>query len=160
MSDGAETFNNWPMTTLYSIYYEFSKRYPHGKSTAIKQDSASAKTELLFRMVNYTIGEKAFRYGVNAFISRRYWHLKRQQPRSLYCLFFLDCTERFSLMIFGGSWRNRRVVTIKLMRIWRLMKWQLRGLQRIVCLCWMSRGIMRIKLQLWHRWVFWAYSRF
>lgn len=71
MSDGAETFNNWPMTTLYSIYYEFSKRYPHGKSTAIKQDSASAKTELLFRMINYTIGEDTFKKGLHEFISTR-----------------------------------------------------------------------------------------
>lgn len=72
MSDGAETFNNWPMTTLYSIYYEFSKRYPHGKSTAIKQDSASAKTELLFRMINYTIGEDVFKKGINNFLRLEY----------------------------------------------------------------------------------------
>ncbi|XP_017774148.1 PREDICTED: aminopeptidase N [Nicrophorus vespilloides] len=71
INDGHETFNNWPMTMLYSIYYEFSKRYPHGKSTAIKQDSASAKTELIFRMLNYTLGEKTFRAGLQKFMSDR-----------------------------------------------------------------------------------------
>lgn len=71
MSDGAETFNNWPMTTLYSIYYEFSKRYPHGKSTAIKQDSTSAKTELVFRMLNYTLGEETFKKALQKFMHDR-----------------------------------------------------------------------------------------
>lgn len=71
LNDGNETFNNWPMTMLYSIYYEFSKRYPHGKSTAIKQDSASAKTELVFRMLNYTLGEKTFKLGLQKFMADR-----------------------------------------------------------------------------------------
>ncbi|XP_064212579.1 aminopeptidase N isoform X1 [Tribolium castaneum] len=66
-----ESFNNWPMTMLYSIYYEFSKRYPHGKSTAIKQDSTSAKTELVFRMLNYTLGERTFKHGLQKFMADR-----------------------------------------------------------------------------------------
>lgn len=66
-----ESFNNWPMTMLYSIYYEFSKRYPHGKSTAIKQDSSSAKTELVFRMLNYTLGERTFKHGLQKFMTDR-----------------------------------------------------------------------------------------
>ncbi|KAF7279863.1 hypothetical protein GWI33_006670 [Rhynchophorus ferrugineus] len=66
-----ETFNNWPTTMLYSIYYEFSKRYPHGKNTAIKQDSSSAKTELVFRMLNYTLGETTFKHGMQRFMSDR-----------------------------------------------------------------------------------------
>lgn len=71
MSDGTENFNNWPMTMLYSIYYEFSKRYPHGKSTAIKQDSTSAKTELVFRMLNFTLGEKTFIRGLQKFMNNK-----------------------------------------------------------------------------------------
>lgn len=70
-----ESFNNWPMTMLYSIYYEFSKRYPHGKSTAIKQDSTSAKTELVFRMLNYTLGERTFKHGLQKFMADRYLHI-------------------------------------------------------------------------------------
>ncbi|CAH1974580.1 unnamed protein product [Acanthoscelides obtectus] len=66
-----ETFSNWPMTMLYSIYYEFSKRYPHGKNTAIKQDSTSAKTELVFRMLNYTLGEETFKRGLQRFMADR-----------------------------------------------------------------------------------------
>ncbi|KAI4458984.1 protease m1 zinc metalloprotease [Holotrichia oblita] len=68
---GYETFNNWPTTMLYSIYYEFSKRYPHGKTTAIKQDSVSAKTELVFRMLNYTLGESTFKHGLQKFMTDR-----------------------------------------------------------------------------------------
>lgn len=60
------------MTMLYSIYYEFSKRYPHGKTTAIKQDSVSAKTELVFRMLNYTLGESTFKHGLQKFMTDRY----------------------------------------------------------------------------------------
>lgn len=71
LKDSLETFNNWPMTMLYSIYYEFSKRYPHGKNTAIKQDSASAKTALVFRMLNYTLGEKIFKQGMQRFMNDR-----------------------------------------------------------------------------------------
>lgn len=66
-----ETFNNWPMTMLYSIYYEFSKRYPHWKNTAIKQDSVSAKTEMIFRMLNYTLGEATFVRGLQRFMADR-----------------------------------------------------------------------------------------
>lgn len=57
---------------LYSIYYEFSKRYPHSKSTAIKQDSVSGKTELLFRMLNYTLGESTFKHGLQKFMGDKY----------------------------------------------------------------------------------------
>ncbi|XP_072390587.1 aminopeptidase N [Diabrotica undecimpunctata] len=66
-----DSYNNWPMTILYSNYYEFSKRYPHGKSTAIKQDSSSAKTELVFRMLNYTLGESTFVHGMQRFMLDR-----------------------------------------------------------------------------------------
>lgn len=59
------------MTMLYSIYYEFSKRYPHGKVMAIKQDSGSTKTELVFRMLNYTLGERTLVHGLQRFISDR-----------------------------------------------------------------------------------------
>ncbi|XP_056632551.1 aminopeptidase N [Diorhabda sublineata] len=66
-----DTFYNWPMTMLYSNYYEFSKRYPYGKSTAIKQDSSSSKTELVFRMLNYTLGETTFVHGMQRFMMDR-----------------------------------------------------------------------------------------
>ncbi|KAB0800196.1 hypothetical protein PPYR_05936 [Photinus pyralis] len=71
VSDGKETFHNWPMTMLYSIYYEFSKRYPHGKVMAIKQDSSSTKTEMIFRMLNYTLGETTFNNGLKRFMADR-----------------------------------------------------------------------------------------
>lgn len=71
MNETESSYNNWPMTSLYSIYYEFSKRYPHGKNTAIKQDSVSVKTELLFRMINYTLGEDTFVRGMQKFIADR-----------------------------------------------------------------------------------------
>lgn len=69
--DENESFNNWPITILYSIYYEFSKRYPHGKTTAYKQHSTSAKKELLLRMLNYTLGEHTFIQAMQRFMSDR-----------------------------------------------------------------------------------------
>ncbi|CAH0553112.1 unnamed protein product [Brassicogethes aeneus] len=103
-----ETFNNWPMTMLYSIYYEFSKRYPHGKSTAIKQDSTSAKTELIFRMLNYTLGEKTLKKGLQRFMADRefktffgddIWNSITEQAR-------IDKTldEKISVNEIAGSW--------------------------------------------------------
>lgn len=61
----------WPMTVLYSLYYEFSKRYPHSRITGMKQETASTKIELLFRMFNYTFGGDTFRKGLREFIEAR-----------------------------------------------------------------------------------------
>ncbi|KAK9874641.1 hypothetical protein WA026_005467 [Henosepilachna vigintioctopunctata] len=106
--DDADSFNNWPMTMLYSIYYEFSKRYPHGKSTVIKQDSTSTKTELVFRMLNYTIGESTFKKGLQKFMAdRQYktffgddiWNSLTEQAR-------IDKTldEKMSVNDIAASW--------------------------------------------------------
>lgn len=68
---GAEFEGKWPMTILYSIYYEFSKRYPHSRITAMKQETTCSKTELVLRMLNYTLGEDTFRRGLQKFIRHR-----------------------------------------------------------------------------------------
>lgn len=56
------------MTTLYSLYYEFSKRYPHSRITAMKQETISYKTELVIRMLNFTLGKDTFQKGLKKFI--------------------------------------------------------------------------------------------
>ncbi|CAK1546291.1 unnamed protein product [Leptosia nina] len=61
----------WPITVLYSIYYEFSKRYPHSRITGLKQETASTKIELLFRVFNYTLGSDTFRKGMRMFIREK-----------------------------------------------------------------------------------------
>lgn len=61
----------WPMTVLYSLYYEFSKRYPHARIAGMKQETTSVKTELVFRMLNYTLGENTFRHGLQRFMVDR-----------------------------------------------------------------------------------------
>ncbi|XP_023169750.2 aminopeptidase N isoform X2 [Drosophila hydei] len=67
--DGGIEFNGkYPMTTLYSIYYEFSKRYPHSRITAMKQETISYKMELVIRMLNFTLGKDSFQKGLRAFI--------------------------------------------------------------------------------------------
>ncbi|XP_058446864.1 aminopeptidase N [Malaya genurostris] len=71
LDNGAEFEGKWPMTILYSIYYEFSKRYPHSRITAMKQETTCSKTELVLRMLNYTLGEKTFRNGLREFIKHR-----------------------------------------------------------------------------------------
>uniref|UniRef100_A0A182FIT5 Aminopeptidase n=1 Tax=Anopheles albimanus TaxID=7167 RepID=A0A182FIT5_ANOAL len=70
--DGAPEFEGkWPMTVLYSIYYEFSKRYPHSRITAMKQETTCSKTELVLRMLNFTLGGDTFRQGLQKFIQHR-----------------------------------------------------------------------------------------
>ncbi|XP_048524273.1 aminopeptidase N [Dendroctonus ponderosae] len=106
-----ETFSNWPTTMLYSIYYEFSKRHPHGKNTAIKQDSSSAKTELVFRMLNYTLGETTFRHGMQRLIADRQfktfdgddiWTSLTEQAH-----FDKTLPEAVTVNEIAGSWINK-----------------------------------------------------
>ncbi|KAL4721439.1 hypothetical protein ACJJTC_003427 [Scirpophaga incertulas] len=68
INNGSEMEGKWPMTVLYSIYYEFSKRFPHSRITGMKQETASTKIELIFRMLNFTLGEATFKKGMRAFI--------------------------------------------------------------------------------------------
>uniref|UniRef100_A0A182SLF0 Aminopeptidase n=1 Tax=Anopheles maculatus TaxID=74869 RepID=A0A182SLF0_9DIPT len=70
--DGGDEFEGkYPMTILYSIYYEFSKRYPHSRITGQKHETTCSKTELVLRMLNYTLGETTFRRGMQKFIQHR-----------------------------------------------------------------------------------------
>ncbi|KAH9643199.1 hypothetical protein HF086_012861 [Spodoptera exigua] len=50
INNGSEMEGKWPLTVLYSLYYEFSKRYPHSRITGMKQETACTKIELLFRI--------------------------------------------------------------------------------------------------------------
>lgn len=71
IDNGIEFEGKWPMTILYSIYYEFSKRYPHSRITAMKQETTCSKTELVLRMLNLTLGADTFRRGLQKFIEHR-----------------------------------------------------------------------------------------
>lgn len=64
LDGGAEFEGKWPMTILYSIYYEFSKRFPHSKITGMKQETICSKTELVLRMLNLTLGQETFKKGL------------------------------------------------------------------------------------------------
>jgi aminopeptidase N len=73
LDNGAEFEGKWPMTILYSIYYEFSKRYPHSRITGMKQETICSKTELVLRMLNFTLGADTFKKGLQKFfIDREY----------------------------------------------------------------------------------------
>ncbi|XP_006615840.1 aminopeptidase N [Apis dorsata] len=65
-----EMEGKWPMTLLYSLYYEFGKFEPFSRVGGIRNEATSAKTELVFRMFNYTLGEKLFQKGVRNFIQQ------------------------------------------------------------------------------------------
>ncbi|XP_022825011.1 aminopeptidase N [Spodoptera litura] len=71
INNGSEMEGKWPLTVLYSLYYEFSKRYPHSRITGMKQETACTKIELLFRMFNYTLGEETFKNGIWRFLESR-----------------------------------------------------------------------------------------
>uniref|UniRef100_U5EY25 Aminopeptidase n=1 Tax=Corethrella appendiculata TaxID=1370023 RepID=U5EY25_9DIPT len=68
---GKEFDGKWPMTELYMLYYEFSKRYPHSRITGMKQENICSKTELVLRMLNYTLGYDTFKRGMQKFITDR-----------------------------------------------------------------------------------------
>lgn len=59
------------MTVLYSIYYEFSKRYPHSRITAMKQETTCSKTELVLRMLNYTLEANTFKKGLRNLLNKQ-----------------------------------------------------------------------------------------
>ncbi|XP_068157436.1 aminopeptidase N [Drosophila tropicalis] len=72
--DGGMEFNGkYPMTLLYSLYYELSKRYPHSRITGMKQETVSFKTELVIRMLNFTLGKSTFHNGVRNFIADHHY---------------------------------------------------------------------------------------
>lgn len=68
IDNGVEFEGKYPMTNLYSIYYEFSKRYPHSRITGMKQETTCSKTELVLRMLNFTLGGETFKKAIQAFI--------------------------------------------------------------------------------------------
>ncbi|CAK9797805.1 Aminopeptidase N [Anthophora plagiata] len=63
-----EMEGKWPMTMLYALYYEFGKFKPFSRVEGIRNEATSAKTELVFRMFNYTLGEELFQQGVRNFL--------------------------------------------------------------------------------------------
>ncbi|XP_055848207.1 aminopeptidase N [Episyrphus balteatus] len=73
IDNGLEFNGKYPMTVLYSLYYEFSKRYPHSRITGMKQETTSFKTELVMRMLNYTLSSETFKTGIRRFIADRHF---------------------------------------------------------------------------------------
>ena len=65
-----EMEGKWPMTMLYSLYYEFGKTIPFSRVAGIRNEATSAKTELIFRMFNYTLGKEMFQKGVRNFVQQ------------------------------------------------------------------------------------------
>lgn len=70
INQGQEFQGKWPMTILYSIYYEFSKRFPHSKITGMKEDTICSKTELVLRMLNETLGQDTIRRAFQTIIGK------------------------------------------------------------------------------------------
>lgn len=73
IDNGLEFNGKYPMTILYSLYYEFSKRYPHSRITGMKQETTCFKTELVMRMLNYTMCSENFKTGLRKFIADRHF---------------------------------------------------------------------------------------
>ncbi|KAF7394582.1 hypothetical protein HZH66_007756 [Vespula vulgaris] len=67
-----EMEGKWPMTILYSLYYEFGKTVPFSRVAGIRYEATAAKAELVFRMFNYTLGKDVFREGVRNFIQQQW----------------------------------------------------------------------------------------
>ncbi|KAH8247933.1 hypothetical protein KR032_009345, partial [Drosophila birchii] len=68
--NGEAEFNGkYPMTILYSLYYELSKRYPNSRITGMKQELTSYKIELTIRMLKHVLGMESFKNGIRKFIA-------------------------------------------------------------------------------------------
>nr|XP_033335064.1 aminopeptidase N [Megalopta genalis] len=63
-----EVEGKWPMTMLYSLYYELGKTEPFSRVAGIKREATSLKMELVFRMFNYTLGPDLLQEGIRNFI--------------------------------------------------------------------------------------------
>lgn len=63
-----EVEGKWPMTMLYSLYYELGKTEPFSRVAGIRSEATSLKMELVFRMFNYTLGPDLLQKGIRNFI--------------------------------------------------------------------------------------------
>ncbi|XP_031844214.1 aminopeptidase N isoform X2 [Nomia melanderi] len=63
-----EMDGKWPMTILYSLYYEFGKTVPFSRVAGIRCEAMSSKEELTFRMFNCTLGKDVFQRGIRNFV--------------------------------------------------------------------------------------------
>lgn len=71
-----EMEGKWPMTVLYSLYYEFAQTAPFSRVAGIRHEATWTKAELVFRMFNYTFGHELFRESV-----RKFFHHQSKEDR-------------------------------------------------------------------------------
>lgn len=121
LDNGKEFNGKYPMTVLYSLYYEFSKRYPHSRITGMKQETTSFKTELVIRMLNYTLGSQTFKTGIRSFLANNHYgtffgddlwnHLTKQAHKDN----MLD--KKYIIADIANSWITKdRLPVIKVTR--------------------------------------------
>ncbi|XP_076397780.1 aminopeptidase N isoform X2 [Megachile rotundata] len=119
-----EMEGKWPMTMLYSLYYEFGKYEPFSRVGGMRDEATSSKTELVFRMFNYTLGKDLFQTGVRNFV--------RQESEGNLRTFFADdiysrlndavngtdiLPEGLTINRIAGLWTNRdRVPLVTVIR--------------------------------------------
>ncbi|XP_077262142.1 aminopeptidase N isoform X3 [Temnothorax americanus] len=66
-----ETQGKWPMTMLYPLYYEFAQTAPFSRVAGIRQEATWTKAELVFRMLNYTLGGDLFQRSLRNFFHQQ-----------------------------------------------------------------------------------------
>ncbi|XP_011882031.1 PREDICTED: aminopeptidase N [Vollenhovia emeryi] len=71
-----EMAGKWPMTMLYPLYYEFAQTAPFSRVAGIRQEATWTKAELVFRMLNYTLGRDLFQRSV-----RNFFHQQSKEDR-------------------------------------------------------------------------------
>ncbi|KAL6427644.1 hypothetical protein ACFW04_008841 [Cataglyphis niger] len=71
-----EMEGKWPMTVLYSLYYEFAQTAPFSRVAGIRHEATWTKAELVFRMFNYTFGHELFQKSV-----RNFFHQQSKENR-------------------------------------------------------------------------------
>ncbi|XP_011688674.1 PREDICTED: aminopeptidase N [Wasmannia auropunctata] len=66
-----EMEGKWPMTMLYPLYYEFAQTAPFSRVAGIRQEATWTKAELVFRMLNYSLGHDLFQRSVRNFLHQQ-----------------------------------------------------------------------------------------
>ncbi|CAL1682755.1 unnamed protein product [Lasius platythorax] len=74
-----EMEGKWPMTVLYSLYYEFAQTAPFSRVAGIRHEATWTKAELVFRMFNYTLGHELFQRSV-----RKFFHQQLKEGRTFF----------------------------------------------------------------------------
>ncbi|KAH8270161.1 hypothetical protein KR018_005007 [Drosophila ironensis] len=121
INGGSEFNGKYPMTILYSLYYELSKRYPHSRIIGMKHEFNAFKTELTIRMIKSIIGKISFknaiRHLINDYKYKPYDGIDFWRTLSKQAIYDKRIESDLNILSIAESWINKtRLPVIKITR--------------------------------------------